>query len=474
MRNRFHRNRFQLTRDEGDGYEMRELQPITGKASGRHLLRTLLAVLALFAMATVAACGGDDDGDSGGSDANQEVKGGPLTVWLGGIMATATPGDPKRKWYDEQVAEFEKAYPGTKIKTVLMNPDGVKQTAAYRAAFGADKGPDFAMMYPGGFTTTFKSSLENLRDVAPGVVDQFPEQQLRYGCENFTCGDDAPVYLAPYDFSNWVLAYNKEIFDKVGVEAPFGSWDDLVAAGKKLKAAGYIPFQIGNRDGYVSDAYLSGMYTSYLTPDDVDALLAGELPLTDAKFVEPLRLWAKLYSDGLTNENACSLETLASQRAFFAEKAATVASFEYAHLYEELGDKVGVMAWPPIEGAPNADNAGPAAQVGQGWVVPKSDTVPLAAAFLAQVTSPEAQTKAFELAGTPPANPKTDTGSAPDTVSGAASDLFLDFKLLSLNTVLPLETQTTYFKETNQALCGNKSPEDAMQAVQDVFERERR
>jgi ABC-type glycerol-3-phosphate transport system substrate-binding protein len=435
----------------------------------------LVLLLVLLAV-TAVGCGGDDDDDGGsnGGAAKEKVEGGPLTVWLGGIMATATPGDPKREWYDAQVKEFEQAYPGTKVKTVLMNPDGVKQTAAYRAAFGADEGPDFAMMYPAGFTTTFASSLENLREVAPDVVDQFPEQQLKYGCENFDCGDDAPVYLAPYDFSNWVFAYNKEIFDEVGVEAPFASWDDLVAAGKKLKAAGYVPFQMGNRDGYISDAYLSGMYTSYLTPEDVDALLAGDLPLTDAKFVEPLQLWADLYSDGLTNENACSLETLASQRAFFAGKAATVASFEYAHLYEELGDKVGVMAWPPIEDGPNAANAGPTAQVGEGWVIPKSDVTPLAAAFLAQITSPEAQTKAFEIAGTPPAHPDADTSTAPDPVSGAASDLFLDFKLVSLNTVLPLETQTTYFKETNQALCGNKSPEEAMQAVQDVFERESR
>ena len=48
-----------------------------------------------------------------------------------------------------------------------------------------------------------------------------------------------------------------------------------------------------------------------------------------------------------------------------------------------------------------------------------------------------------------------------------------DFSMLSLNTVLPLETQLAYFSETAQALCGQKSPEEAMQAVQEVFEQER-
>ena len=40
------------------------------------------------------------------------------------------------------MSAFEQKYPGTTIKTVLMNPDGVQQVAAYRAAFGAHKGPD--------------------------------------------------------------------------------------------------------------------------------------------------------------------------------------------------------------------------------------------------------------------------------------------------------------------------------------------
>ena len=37
---------------------------------------------------------------------------------------------------------------------------------------------------------------------------------------------------------------------------------------------------------------------------------------------------------------------------------------------------------------------------------------------------------------------------------------------------IPLQTQTTYFKETNLALCGQKSPEDAMKAVQEILNRE--
>ena len=400
------------------------------------------------------------------------VVGGPLKVWLGGILASAAPGTPARQWWDEMTAQFESQYPGTKIETTLMDPDGVKQIAAYRASFGADQGPDVAMMYPAGFTTTFESSLLDLRKVAPEAVAQFPADMLPYGCKNFDCSGDSKVMLVPNDFSGWVLGYNKEIFAKAGVQAPIATWDDFLAAGVKLKAAGYTPFEMGNRDGYVSDAYLSAMYTSFLTQADIAAILAGTVSLTDPKLVEPLKLWADLYAKGLVNEDACTLETIASQQPFIAGTAATVATFDVANVYAAMGDKFGVMPWPAINGSPNA---GAAAQVGQGWTIPKFSTnVPLAAAFVASITSAASQSRAFELTGSPPANPKADASKAPDPASGAAFKIWTsDFKLLSLNTVLPLETQTQYFKETAQALCGQKTPEAAMSSVQDVFTKER-
>lgn len=401
------------------------------------------------------------------SEPSAAITGGPITVWLGGILAQATDGTPLRTWYDEQVAAFEAAYPGTTVETVLMDPDGVKQTAAFRAAFGAEDGPDVAMMYPAGFTTTFASSLLDLQEVAPEVVARFPEGMLRYGCEAFSCAGK-PVLLVPNDFGGWVLAYNKDLFTEVGISAPFASWEDLIAGGEKLKAAGYTPFQMGNRDGYISDAYLSWMYSSFLTPADIDAFLAGDLPLTDAKFVEPLRAWADLYARGLVNEDACTLETIASQQDFIAGKAATVASYDHPGMYKAMGDTMGVMGWPALNGS---TTAGSAAAVGQGWTITRfTDNAPLAAAFLAQVTDGGAQGRSFELAGIPPSNPDADVSKAPDPASAEAFRLWTqDFALLSLNGMMPLETQTTYFKETAQALCGQKTPEDAMAAVQAVY-----
>ena len=76
------------------------------------------------------------------------------------------------------------------------------------------------------------------------------------------------------------------------------------------------------------------------------------------------------------------------------------------------------------------------------------------------------------MAGTPPANPKASVANPADPISGEASEQFLGYKLLSLNTVMPLETQVDYFKQTAQGLCGKESPQASMDNVQSIFEKE--
>jgi ABC-type glycerol-3-phosphate transport system substrate-binding protein len=435
----------------------------------------LLASLAIVASASTGSGLARASAPAGAARAAAAPKGGPLTVWLGGILAQATPGSAYRRWYDQEIAAFQKLYPGTTVKTVLLDPDGVKQTAQYRAAFGGGQHIDVAMMYPGGYTTEFGDELTDLRKAAPAVLAQYNPSILAYGCPKFNCANGAPEYVAPFDVSGWVIGYNKKIFAKLGIKAPFKTWNDMLAAGKKMKAAGYVPFQMGNRDGYMADAFLSNMESSYLKPSDISAFLSGKLKLTDSKFVAPLQKFADLFSQGLVNKDACSLEQLASQRDFIAGKTGTVATYDYANIYKTMKNNLGIMTWPAVNGAPNVGNAGPAAQVGQGWVVPKgTKNAPLATALLAFLTSAKAQTAQFTIAGDPPANLKASTATPPDPASGAAATYFQHATILSLDSVMPLRTQNTYYKITNLALCGKNSPQQAMQSIQDVFARENR
>jgi len=52
---------------------------------------------------------------------------------------------------------------------------------------------------------------------------------------------------------NWVWA-NKAVFDKAGISEP-KSWDELIAAGEKLKAAGVIPLAMGDESWQILEVF---------------------------------------------------------------------------------------------------------------------------------------------------------------------------------------------------------------------------
>ena len=56
-------------------------------------------------------------------------------------------------------------------------------------------------------------------------------------------------YFVPYEYITSGFFYNKTIFDKQGIQVP-KTWDELMAASAKLKAAGIAPFEQDNTGDY--------------------------------------------------------------------------------------------------------------------------------------------------------------------------------------------------------------------------------
>src|SRR5947207_15100152 len=52
-----------------------------------------------------------------------------LELWLGGILTTATPGTPYRKWVDEQVARLKQLHPDVEVNLTFL-PANNDQLAA--------------------------------------------------------------------------------------------------------------------------------------------------------------------------------------------------------------------------------------------------------------------------------------------------------------------------------------------------------
>lgn len=104
---------------------------------------------------------------------------------------------------------------------------------------------------------------------------------------------------------NWVWA-NKAVFDKAGIAEP-KSWDELIAAGDKLKAAGVVPLAIGDEpwqilevfEAIVTDVNGTEFYKKAVIDLDEAALSSDQM--VDA--FDKLRKVRGLVDDGFTGRD---------------------------------------------------------------------------------------------------------------------------------------------------------------------------
>ena len=203
-----------------------ERETMTFSRPGWRSFRRLTAAAAtlLLGGALVACSGGTSPaGISGGSadaiDAALE-KGGTISYW------TWTPSA------EAQIKAFEKAYPNVDVKlvdTAGAADHNLKLQNAITAGSGA---PDVAQLeYQSMPQFILPDSLVNLKDYG------FTEFKNLYtpGPWNAVTTDEG-IYGLPQDSGPMALFYNKTVFDEFGIAVP-KTWDEYIAAGKKLHAA---------------------------------------------------------------------------------------------------------------------------------------------------------------------------------------------------------------------------------------------
>ena len=434
----------------------------------RSLAALIVTVLALFA----GACGGDDEesssseSDSGGAVA--KAKPGTLDLWVGGNFAGATPGTPYREWLDSQIDRFKTENKGSDVKITLLSTDNEQVAAKLQAAFQARKAPDMMLFYSGGYTSPYINQLLELNpyfDETPGFFDSLSGMDL--SCENLDCdGGQGKIIAVPQDFGTYGLFYNKAMFKKAGVEAPIESWDDLLTACTALKESGVTPITFGDRDGYSTDNWVTLMYGSYFDEGDVAKVNDAELPYADPKLVQPLQQLVDLREQECLNKDASTRENFDANSDFTSGKSAMVLMYPAVipDFKKKLGKDLGIMPIPQSSDGPLAGRS-----VGNAFynyvVTKQSDNPGLAWEFIKVASDETAAGELLTTLGTPPALKGVDESLVTDEFVQFFVDASQDPAMPVLDSVIPVPVALTYYKELQQALSGKKTPEEAMQSM---------
>ncbi|NEG96511.1 extracellular solute-binding protein [Bifidobacterium sp. SMB2] len=168
------------------------------------------AVAAVGLLAPLAACGGSSSGSS--------TSNGPVTIeWWG--------WDQGQK---KQADEFNKSQ--SKIKVVYkQQASQEKAEQALVNAVKAGNAPDLTEVnMDSTISLLADGTLQNVKQYNPDL-----SKISKQAVDSFTVGDQLAVI--PYKVSPQFMIVNQKTLDAAGVKAPT-TWDEMIAAGKALKA----------------------------------------------------------------------------------------------------------------------------------------------------------------------------------------------------------------------------------------------
>jgi len=212
---------------------------------------------------------------------------------------TDRSGAGQKAAFNKIVADFEAANPGVKVNVNYSDVESYKTSIRN---FLVTSPPDLAFWFTGARMRAFTK-----RNLFADLTPFFKANQLNEPMQPFlpAVTDNDKIYMMPTNLTTWGFFYNKQVFEKAGITPPT-TWDELMAAAAKLKAAGITPFTIGTRDLWANDLWFDYLDLRINGLDFHMRLMDGKEKYTDDRVKKVFTMWGDAIKKGYFQENASS------------------------------------------------------------------------------------------------------------------------------------------------------------------------
>jgi len=418
-------------------------------------MRRWILVVGVAVAAMLATACSSSGGSSGSSSASGPVT---LTIWHNYGTEQETTA------LKNMAAAFHKLHPNVTMNVVSQPADNY--FALLQAAAVSKTGPDLAVMWTGLFTLQYKNFLTNLKGKVPAsAFARIDPDALKWTSDQFNAANGP--YVVPLENQFYIGFYNKAAFAKAGVSAVPTDWNQLFAACKKLRAAGYMPLTYGNGGQPLGAEFYPWYDMSYMMIgsyplNEWQKLYSGQIPWTSPTNSAQLSAWSKLKSSGCTNSDV--LTKTNNLGDFTSGKAAMIVdgTWDTQKYTSAMGSNVAAFVPPfsdnPIKGVVEYAGAGLSMTT-----YAKHPTQALQ--FLTFMTTPQAA-KIINAAGLIPAIKGTSTSNPVNQqmLNFVSQDHMTAYPMLD-NVVQP-EVVSTGNKVLPSVLNGSMSPSAALQNMQ--------
>lgn len=315
---------------------------------------------AAAAAAVLAACGGAPS--SVGSTGKQSSLSAPAKK--SGTLSILTKfADPKYAPYFVGMAKaYEAANPGVKVDLQQVGDQPYKDKI--RVLTASHNLPDIYFSWAGDFAYKFvRGGLAADLTSVVGPNTAWGKTFSPAALKAFQL--DGKQYGVPIDLDAKYMVYSKAAFQKAGLSGPPTSFEGLVSACGKLRAAGYTPIAFGNQYGWPAIHYLTQLNAYDVAPDSLaEDYNPATGAFTDPGYVKALTQFQTVIKQ-CSNPSPDGLAHEAAQANLLSGKAA----MQYIELVEfpimtvkggapkALAENWGFFRLPAPGGAPGDTNA---------------------------------------------------------------------------------------------------------------------
>ncbi|MGJ8526975.1 extracellular solute-binding protein [Maritalea sp.] len=191
------------------------------------------------------------------------------------------------KGYNQIIAAFEEQNPD--IKVTFTAHEATAYNTILTTALAGGAGPDI-------MHTRSYGSLEVI--AAPGYLEQLDGKIDLSALSadellGTTLRADGHVYAVPFASQTVLVYYNKDLFEKHGVELP-ATWAEFKAAAEMFKQKNVTPLANGIADGWTAEVMAGAFMPNFYGKEYFGEVTSGGTDFEDARFVGALEKLAEL------------------------------------------------------------------------------------------------------------------------------------------------------------------------------------
>lgn len=291
-----------------------------------------------MAVGLLAGCSGGKE-----PEPKAESEGGATTIKFG--IHVANPQEQEAVTYNI-VQAFNEKYDG-KYKVEFEASD--KESHSKNMKLEASDGTLPQIFWLDASEAPEYSDSGVLMDLSDFLSENSDIQTALGGMEN-AFQDDNGQYGLPYQCSVQGIFYNKDLFDKAGIEYPTNdtTYEEFIEMIKKLKESGVTPLSIGSKNSAYAMWEFNETLARYGWAENIDSILSGEKKFNNEDLNACFEKLKGIADAGAFPENMATIEYFDAKQLFNEGKAAMFGTGQWdcAEFDENIGEKVGFW-WGP-------------------------------------------------------------------------------------------------------------------------------